>query len=48
MSKKQPKYSKEFKLETLEYIEIFCNRVRRHSALAYQSLVNFERRSVIA
>lgn len=37
----------EAKTAIFEYIEVFYNRCRRHSALAYQSPVNFELSALI-
>jgi putative transposase len=31
-----------------EYIEVFYNRVRRHSALGYKSPLEYERRAMVA
>lgn len=38
----------EAKLDTFEYIEVFCNRTRRHSALRYLSPVDFELAPVVS
>jgi transposase InsO family protein len=37
----------EAKLDIFEYIEVFYNRIRRHSALRYLSPVNFEMAPVV-